>query len=76
MILFVDWLNAFYVSIDCTTQMVRLQFPNEPILYFKGEIFMTRGEFVSYLKARKMISKGCYYKVVGVRYVDSKTPIL
>lgn len=37
---------------------------------------MTRGEFVSYLKARKMISKGCYYKVVGVRYVDSKTPIL
>jgi len=37
---------------------------------------MSRGEFVSYLKARKMMSKGCFYHVVWVSDVDSETPSL
>ncbi|WMV58850.1 hypothetical protein MTR67_052235 [Solanum verrucosum] len=37
---------------------------------------MPRGRFVSYLKARKMISRGCVYHIVRVRDVESETPIL
>ncbi|WMV45891.1 hypothetical protein MTR67_039276 [Solanum verrucosum] len=37
---------------------------------------MPKGQFVSYLKARKMIYKGCFYHLVSVRDVDSETPSL
>ncbi|KAG5629471.1 hypothetical protein H5410_001188, partial [Solanum commersonii] len=34
-ILGMDWLDAYYASIDCRTQVVKLQFPNEPIIEWK-----------------------------------------
>ncbi|WMV38160.1 hypothetical protein MTR67_031545 [Solanum verrucosum] len=37
---------------------------------------MLKGRFVSCLKARKMISKGCIYHLVRVRDMDFKTPTL
>ncbi|WMV42108.1 hypothetical protein MTR67_035493 [Solanum verrucosum] len=37
---------------------------------------MPKGQFVSCLKARKMISEGCIFRLVRVRDVDSKTPTL
>jgi len=37
---------------------------------------MHKGQFVSCLKARKMIYKGCIYHVVRVRDIDSETPTL
>ena len=37
---------------------------------------MPRGQFVSYLKHRKMNLRGCVYHVVRVRDVESKTLIL
>ncbi|WMV18527.1 hypothetical protein MTR67_011912 [Solanum verrucosum] len=35
---------------------------------------MPKGQFVSYLKARNMISKGLIYHLVRVRDVDFETP--
>jgi len=37
---------------------------------------MPNGQFVSCLKAREMISKGCMYHLVWGRDTDSETPIL
>lgn len=37
---------------------------------------MPMGQFVSYLKARKLISKGCIYHFVKVKDSKSKAPTL
>ena len=65
-ILGMDWLHTCYASVDCTTMIVRFQFPDEPILEWKGSSLASMGRLFSYLKAWKMISKGYLYQLVWV----------
>ena len=71
-----DWLHSCYALIDCRTRIVRFQFPDEPILERKGSSLEPMSQFISYLKARKMISKIYFYHLVWVKNSSLETPTL
>src|ERR1051325_4298819 len=71
-ILGMDWLHVCYASVDCRTRTIKFQFPIEPVIEWKGDLVVPKGKFISYLKARKLISKGCIYHLVRVKSDNAK----
>ncbi|XP_070057175.1 uncharacterized protein [Nicotiana tomentosiformis] len=67
-----DWLASCYTIVDCWKKVARFYFPGEPAIKSKGDIATPKGTFISYLRARKMITKGCFYHLVGVREAEAK----
>lgn len=62
--------------IRCRTSIVHFQFTHEPILWWKGSSLGPVGRFISYLKSRKIISKGYLYYLVRVKNSSYETPTL
>ena len=71
-----DWLASCYTTVDCRTKRVYFHFPNEATLEWEGNVRAPKGRFISYLKARKMISKGYICHLVRVRDVEAESPTL
>ncbi|XP_070008646.1 uncharacterized protein [Nicotiana sylvestris] len=71
-----DWLASCHANVDCKAKIVRFQFPGEPVLEWKVNTASSRGRFISYLKARKMIRKGCIYHLVRVQDVEVESPTI
>ena len=49
-ILGIDWLHACYASIDCKTQVVKFQVPNDLAIDWSSSSAVTKGCFIFYLK--------------------------
>ncbi|XP_070050318.1 uncharacterized protein [Nicotiana tomentosiformis] len=71
-----DWLAACYANIDCRAKLVRFYFPGEPVLEWKGNAATPKGKFISYLRARNFIAKGCIYHLVHVKDIDKELATL
>nr|XP_016471611.1 PREDICTED: uncharacterized protein LOC107793719 [Nicotiana tabacum] len=68
--------RACYANIDCRAKLVRFHFSGEPVLEWKGNAATPKGKFISYLRARKFIAKGCIYHLVHVRDIDKEPATL
>ncbi|XP_070047357.1 uncharacterized protein [Nicotiana tomentosiformis] len=62
----IDWLYKYYAILDCRAKVVNFEFPNKLVREWKGNTAEPRGKFIPYLKANKMITKGCLYHLVRV----------
>ena len=71
-----DWLHSCDATFDFRTRIVRFQFLDESILEWKGSSLAPMSRFISYLKARTMISKGYIYHLVQVKDSILETPSL
>ena len=57
---------TYYASIDVSTRVVKFQFPNELVLEWKSSSTVPKCHFISYLKVRKLVSKGYVYHLVRI----------
>ena len=52
------------------------QVPNKPVIEWSSSLVVPKGRFISYLKARKLVSKGCIYHFVQVNELSDEVPFL
>ncbi|KAI5649734.1 hypothetical protein M9H77_35739 [Catharanthus roseus] len=58
-ILGMDWLSKHYAQVDCRRKLVKFSRPSMPILVFQGKRIKQENPFLSGMKARKLLWKGC-----------------
>ena len=75
-ILGMNLIHACYASIDCRTRVVKFQIPNESVIEWASSSVVTKGRFISYIKARELVSKGCIYRLVRVNEPSGEVPSL
>ncbi|XP_070029727.1 uncharacterized protein [Nicotiana sylvestris] len=74
MIMGMDWLSSCYAMLDCHAKIVKFQFQNEEVLEWKGSSASLVGKFISYLKAQRMIGKGCLAYLAHIINPESEPP--
>ncbi|XP_070045380.1 uncharacterized protein [Nicotiana tomentosiformis] len=75
-ILGMDWLSLYYVILDCHAKTVTLAMPGFPRLEWKGSLSCIPSRMISFLKAQRMVEKGCSVYLDFVCDVSSNTLIV
>ncbi|XP_070045358.1 uncharacterized protein [Nicotiana tomentosiformis] len=74
MIMGMDWLSPYHVILDYQAKVVTLAIPVLPRWEWKGSLGYTSSMVVSFLKAQRMVKKGCLEYLASVRDVSVDTP--
>ncbi|XP_070034507.1 uncharacterized protein [Nicotiana tomentosiformis] len=75
-ILCMDWLSPYHVILDCHAKTVTLALPGLPRLEWRGILDYIPSMVVSFMKAQRMVEKGCEAYLDFVRDVSSNTPTI
>ncbi|XP_070049823.1 uncharacterized protein [Nicotiana tomentosiformis] len=75
-ILGMDWLSPCHAILDCHAKIVTLTMPGLPKIEWRGSLDVIPNRVISYLKAQRMVEKGCLSYLAFVRDVDAYTPII
>ncbi|XP_070017049.1 uncharacterized protein [Nicotiana sylvestris] len=74
-ILGIDWLSApSYTILDFHAKTVTLAMPGVPRIEWRGLSDYAPSRVISYLKAQRMVGKGCLSYLAFVRDVSAETP--
>lgn len=71
-----DWLSSCYANVDFLAKIVRFHFPNKEVIEWKWCTVLPVGKFVSYLKAKRMMSKGCLAYLAHIVDIELEALIL
>ena len=69
-------MASYYATVDCQTKRVCFYFLKKAVLEWRGNIGAPRGKFISYFKAKRIISKGYIYHLVRVKDTVAEPPTL
>ena len=56
------------------TRLIKFQFPNNLVIEWRSSSSVPNIHFISYLKARKLVSNRCIYHLVKVNESSIETP--
>ncbi|XP_070025058.1 uncharacterized protein [Nicotiana sylvestris] len=73
-ILGIDWLSPYHAILDCHAKTVTLALPNLPLLEWRGVPGYSTRSVISYMKARRMVEKGCLAYLAYVRDSNAEVP--
>ncbi|XP_070015424.1 uncharacterized protein [Nicotiana sylvestris] len=72
-ILGMDWLAPYHVILDCHAKTVMLALPGLPRLEWRGTLDYIPSGVMSFLKAKRMVEKGCDDYLAFMRDVSDDT---
>ncbi|XP_070053920.1 uncharacterized protein [Nicotiana tomentosiformis] len=75
-ILGMDWLSPCHAVLDCHAKMVTLAMPGFPRVEWSGSVDYVPSRVISYLKAQRMVEKGCLSYLAFVRDVSAEIPTI
>ncbi|XP_070017324.1 uncharacterized protein [Nicotiana sylvestris] len=75
-ILGMDWLPPYHVILDCHAKNVTLAMPGLPQLEWRSALDYVPSRVVSFLKAHRMVKKGCDAYLAFVRDINADAPIV
>ncbi|XP_070005509.1 uncharacterized protein [Nicotiana sylvestris] len=68
-----DWLSPYFAIPDCHAKTVMLAMPGVPFVEWRGTLNHTPIRVISFLKAQRMVEKGCDVYLAYVRDVSIDT---
>ncbi|XP_016454316.2 uncharacterized protein LOC107778549 [Nicotiana tabacum] len=71
-----DWLYSCHATVDCHAKTIKLSFIGKDPVIIRGEVVTHVGRFISYLKARKLVSNKCLAYLAHVWDMKVDSPVL